>query len=89
MKVVSRAGDALKFEALLDGGDVRTNWSKKTTVNVELEVDTSEFKILSYKMYWSFDPHELGVCEDYQVEAKNIDYGSEFAFPTAIPKNAR
>lgn len=89
MKVVSREGDVLKFEALLDGGDVRTDWSKKTTVNVELEVDTSEFKILSYEMYWSFDTQELGVCEDYQVEAKNVDYGSKFAFPTAIRNNAR
>ncbi len=88
-KIVSREDDVLKFEALLDGGDVRTSWSKKTTVNVEMEVDTSEFKILSYKMYWSFDPHEVGVCEDYQVEAKNVDYGSEFVFPTAIRNDAR
>ena len=89
MKVVSREGDVLKFEALLDGGDVRAGWSKKTTVNVQLEVDTSEFKILNYEMYWSFDPHELGVCEDYQIEAKNIDYGSEFIFPTTIRNQAR
>lgn len=89
MKVVSRGGDVLKFEALLDGGDVRTSWSKKTTVNVELEVDTSDFKILSYEMYWSFDPHDLGVCEDYQVEAKNVDYGSEFVFPPTIRREAR
>ena len=89
MKVVSREGDILKFEALLDGGDVRTGWSKKTTVNVQLEVDTSDFKILNYEMYWSFDPRELGVCEDYQIEAKNIDYGSEFIFPTTIRNEAR
>ena len=89
MKVVSREGDVLKFEALLDGGDVRTDWSKKTTVNVEMEVDISEFKILNYEMYWSFDPHEVGVCEDYQVEAKNVDYGSEFVFPPTIQREAR
>ena len=89
MKVVSREGDVLKFEALLDGGDVRTSWSKKTTVNVQLEVDTSDFKILNYGMYWSFDPHDLGVCEDYQVEAKNVDYGSEFVFPPTIRREAR
>ena len=89
MKVVSREGDVLKFEALLDGGDVRTSWSKKTTVKVELEVDTSEFKILSYDMNWSFDPHDSGVCEDYQVEAKNVDYGSEFVFPATIRREAR
>ena len=89
MKVVSREGDVLKFEALLDGGDVRTSWSKKTMVNVELEVDTSDFKILSYDMNWSFDPHDSGVCEDYQVEAKNVDYGSEFVFPPTIQREAR
>ena len=89
MKVVSREGDVLKFEALLDGGDVRTDWSKKTTVNVEMEVDTSEFKILSYEMYWSFDPHQFGVCEDYHVEARNIDYGSKFVFPATIRRDAR
>lgn len=88
MRVVSRDGDVIKIETLLDGGDVRTSWSKKTTVNVKLEVDTSEFKILSYEMYWSFDPHESGVCADYQVEARNIDYGSEFVFPETIRKEA-
>ena len=88
-KVVSREGDVLKFEALLGGGDVQTSWSKKTKVNVQLEVDTSEFRLLNYNMYWTFEPYDSGVCEDYQVEAKNVDYGSEFVFPTAIRNAAR
>ena len=89
MKVVSREGDLMTLEMLLNGGDVRVGWSKNKTVYVKMEVDTSEFKILNYEMYWTFDPYDLGVCGDYRVEARNVDYGSEFIFPEAIRSEAQ
>ena len=88
-KVVSREGDLMTLETLLNGGDVRVGWSKNTTVYVKMEVETSEFKILNYEMYWTFDPYDLGVCGDYGVEARNVDYGSEFILPEAIRSEAR
>ena len=84
LKVLSDSDNRLTLQASLEGADVNASWSLKTQVDVELEIDTEEFTVERYVMDWTFDPAEANVCRDYHVEARAIDYGSEFTFPEAI-----
>ena len=84
LNVLSDMDNRLTLQASLEGADVGASWSRKTQVDVELEIDTEEFTIQRYVMDWTFDPAEANICRDYHVEARVIDYGTELIFPEAI-----
>ena len=89
LKVISDSDNLLALEASLEGADVRASWSRETRVDVELEIDTEEFTVERYVMDWTFDPAETNVCRDYHVEARVIDYGTDFVFPETIRNSTR
>ena len=84
LNLLSDMDNRLTLQASLEGADVGASWSRKTQVDVELEIDTEEFTIQRYVMDWTFDPAEANICRDYHVEARVIDYGTELIFPEAI-----
>ena len=84
MQVVSSEDGLMTLQVSLGAADVRAGWSRETTVDVDLAIDTTNFKITSYVMDWKFDPADQNVCRDYRVEARLVDYGAEFVLPDTI-----
>ena len=72
------------LQVSMDGADVRAGWSRKTLLDVEMEIDVEEFTIDRYEMTWTLDPEEENVCKDYHIEAQLVDYGTKFELPEEI-----
>ena len=88
LNVVSEEGSRTTLQVSLGWADVRTPWSTSKQLDVELEIDTESYEISSYKLDWSFEPTEEGVCDSYQVEASGSEYGGEFEIPAAIRRQS-
>ena len=78
--VVDENEDFATLAVELSGADVRTLWSSNTTISIQLQVNPQDFKIPSYEIKWEFEPDRQGVCDNYQIKARNGQYGATFEF---------
>ena len=84
LEVISQEDGRMVLQVSMEGADVRAGWSRKTLLDVEMEIDVEEFTIDRYEMTWTLDPEEANVCKDYHVEAELVDYGAKFELPEVI-----
>ena len=84
LEVISHEEGRMVVQVSMDGADVRAGWSRKTLLDVEIEIDVEEFTIDRYEMTWTLDPEEENVCKDYHIEAQLVDYGTKFELPEEI-----
>ena len=84
LKLISQEDGRMVLQVSIEGADVRAGWSRKTLLDVEMEIDVEDFRIERYEMTWTLDPEEANVCNDYHVEARLLGYGSEFELPETI-----
>lgn len=84
LEVISREDGRMVLQVTMEGADVRAGWSRKTLLDVEIEIDVEEFTIDRYEMKWTLHPEDANVCKDYHVEAKLVDYGAKFELPEEI-----
>ena len=84
LKVISESEGYMTLQVSLDGADVRTEWSPNKQLDVELEIDVESYEISGYKLDWSFEPEEGGVCDSYRVVATDGEYGGGFEIPDVV-----
>ena len=84
LEVVGEEDGVMTLKVPLGGADVRTGWSENTSIDVQLDVDTSDYTISGYEMSWQFEPEDDGVCDTYRVVATEGEYGGEFEIPDVI-----
>ncbi len=87
-EVVSETDGVMTLEVELGGADVRTSWSRNTTLDVRVAVDTSDYTIPSYEMTWGFEPEGEGVCDTYRVVANEGEYGEGFEIPEIVRRTS-
>lgn len=83
-KAISEEDDRLTIQITMEGADVRASWSRKTVLDVEMEINVEDFTIERYEMTWTLDPKEANVCSDYHVKARLLEYGLKFELPETI-----
>ena len=84
LEVISQEDARMVLRVSMEGADVRAGWSRKTLLDVEMEIDVEEFTIDRYTMMWTLDPEDENVCKDYRIEAQLVDYGAKFELPEEI-----
>ena len=84
LTVIDEDDDLLTIEVELTGADVRTSWSTSIELRIRLQVDKHDYEIPSYEMQWAFESDRSSVCDSYQIEARNGEYGGTFEFPDAV-----
>ncbi len=84
IEVISDPTGRITLRASYQGADVVVDWSRKTIVDVEMEIDTEDFTVERYKIDWTFDPVDENFCSEYNVEAQLVEYGLEFLLPEQI-----
>ena len=84
LEVISLENGRMVLQVSMEGADVRAGWSRKTLLDVEMEIDVEEFTIDRYEMTWTLEPEEANVCKDYHIEAELVDYGAKFELPEEI-----
>ncbi len=86
LEVISQEDGRLVLQVSMEGADVRAGWSRKTILDVEMEINVEDFTIDRYEMTWTLDPEEENVCKDYHVEAELVDYGAKLVLPEDIAR---
>ena len=86
LEVISQEDGRLVLQVSMEGADVRAGWSRKTILDVEMEINVEDFTIDRYEMTWTLDPEEENVCKDYHVEAELVDYGAKLVLPQDIAR---
>ena len=85
---VSRDEEGVVFRIERVQGHVAPEWTNEAIVSSTFKIDINTYEIVNFSMTWQFDVRGL-TCDQYDVEANLIEYGSSLIIPSEVRSRSR
>lgn len=88
MTEAARDEEGIEFRIERVRGHVTPEWTDEAIVSSTLKIDPNNYQIINFSMTWQFDVRGL-TCDQYDVEANLIEYGSSLVIPSEVRSRSR
>ena len=85
---VDRDEEGIEYRIERSRGYVAPEWTNEAIVSSSLKIDPDTYEIVNFSMNWQFEVRGL-TCDEYDVEAKLIEYGASLAIPSEVRSGSR